>query len=169
MGRYIDKLCNSVVIYDKESNEKVANKEDLVYLVNMCTGELVKCVIDSMQNETGYYFYLEAPSLKVRLCKEGDVFTQGILKLGKVAFSCNLLKQLRKEEDNAIFKFLGFLESNIGEIREKLSKSRVPVDEPMTKELLVEHGIVDILGLYKYEMEFKDITSRIDKYSKEVL
>lgn len=168
MGRYIDKLCNSVVVYNKEFDGKVKSKEDVVYLVNMCTEELVRCVIDSTQNETGYYFYLEAPSIKIRLCKEGDAFTQGILKLGKVAFSCNLLKKLQKEDGNTVFKFLDLLESNVCRIREILTKSGVPADEPMTKELLVEHGIVDILGLYEYEMEFKDILEKINKYSKEV-
>lgn len=87
------------------------------------------------------------------------MFTQGILKFGNVAFCCNILKQLQKEENNAVFKFF---ESNVCKIREMHTKSGGFVDKLITKEFLVEYGIVDILGLYEYEMEFRNITSRIN-------
>ena len=174
MRRYEKFLDEAVVVYDARKDieickkSSVAYEESLVYALNNVVLYMLSDIKNATQYENGYYFYIEAPCIQIKLCKEGDVFTQGIVKMGKVAFSNNLLRKLYLNNHFSVIWFLSFLEKNIKLIREMLTNKGVPVDTPMTKSLLEENGIVDILGLYEYENDFKDIIERLEKQFEEV-
>lgn len=109
--------------------------------------------IDELAAQAGknYTFNLRFPCISLGSAKDDEV-----IHLPFMDCSLWLWETMKKQSDNIVFKVVSYFYVNVLFIRVKLDMYGYSNELPITADVLDEYHIVDLFGVYAYEMVFID-------------
>ena len=91
-------------------------------------------------------------------CKQ--LFSDALMEVAlylRIHEQTDIILSLQNNEDNMLRKFFSYLCDNVKEIRRLLANHGIGDNVPITKPLLDNFGIMDLLNLYQFEGMFKEV------------